>query len=283
MDGSVAFDAYGDVYGDAYANALTTRVIKSAEVEEDPAGLNIYFGHASVGEIASKISYLSMTGDSVRVYVSPDTSNVLLTGYKPNTKYVYQSLFKPEKNFIDTFYTAKAEVAFPLAEEKVDNARLSILELPTDKKDAHGWEMAYLWDGNYGTPGMATEDGADQWFTIDLGAETPLTRIKMWQATDRLYAKENVKKFEVYGSNNPNADGSWDSWTLLLAAESYKPSGQPVGQNTEEDVAYGTSGENFNMPEGTASYRYLRIKMLENWGNSNFMTIGEIAFWEKVK
>lgn len=282
-NGSVAFDAYGEVYGAGYANALTTRAIKSAELQPDPQGLKIYFGHASVGEIATLFSYLNKSGDSTHIYVVPDSSNVLLTDYKPNSKYVYRSLFKPEKNFIDTFFTGKTEVAFPLAENKVDNSRLSILELPTDKKYAHGWKLEYLWDENYGTPGMATEDGEDQWITIDLGAEAPLTRLKMWQASDRLYAKENVKKFEVYGSNDPNEDGSWESWTKILEAESYKPSGLPVGQNTEEDITYATNGENFTFPEGTGSYRYLRIKMLENWGNSAFMTIGEIAFWEKAQ
>lgn len=281
--GSVAFDAYGEVYGEGYANSLTARTIKSSEVQDDPKGLKIYFGHASVGEISTQFKFLNKLGDSVMVNVSPDSNNVLLTDYKPNTSYVYQSLFKPESNFIDTFYTAVVKVDFPLAEVQVDDSRLSILELPTDKKDAHNWKMAYLWDGNYGTPGMATADGTDQWFTIDLGAQTDLTRMKMWQASDRLYNKENVKSFEVYGSNDPNPDGSWDSWHLILEAESYKPSGLPVGQNTDEDVTYAKSGENFNFPKGTAPYRYLRIKMLESWGHSTFMTIGELAFWEKAQ
>ncbi|MBN9267002.1 MAG: hypothetical protein J0I75_20995, partial [Hyphomicrobium sp.] len=36
----------------------------------------------------------------------------------------------------------------------------------------------------------------------------------------------------IYGSNDPNADGSWDSWTFLRTCEAIKPSGSPAGTNT---------------------------------------------------
>ena len=70
---------------------------------------------------------------------------------------------------------------------------------------------------------------------------------------------------------------------FILKSHSFRPSGLPLGQNSDEDIAYAKSGENFNFPTGTGAYRYLRIKMLENWGHSAFMTIGELEFWEKAQ
>ncbi|HTN37828.1 MAG TPA: DUF4998 domain-containing protein [Arachidicoccus sp.] len=278
---SVAFNTMGEVYGDNYAISLTPRMIKSSEVDPEEGGLKIYWGHAAVGEIGTRIRYLNKQNDSVQVIVPIDTSIVVLKDYKANSKYVYQTLFKPEASFIDTFFTPAIEIAFPVEETLVDKSLLSILKLPTDKSYAHGWKMEYLWDDNYGTPGMATGDGDDQWFTVDLSVSTELTRIKFWQAADRLYEKENVKRFEVWGSNHPNADGSWESWNKLITCQSYKPSGLPVGQKSEEDIAFAQNGESFEFPAGTPKYRYLRFKLLENWGDKAFMTMGEISLWQK--
>jgi len=103
--------------------------------------------------------------------------------------------------------------------------------------------------------------------------------MKEWQAPDRLYSQQDVKRFEVWGSNDPAADGSWDSWTKLLTCESIKPSGLPTGQTSEEDVAYAKAGERFVFPEGTPAVRYIRIKVLETWGEDNWSTTSELTFW----
>ena len=88
-----------------------------------------------------------------------------------------------------------------------------------------------------------------------------------------------MKTFELYGSNNPSSDGSFNSWTLLGAYTSVKPSGLPVGQNTSADVAYAKAGEEFTIASGTPQSRYYRFKLLSNWGNASFMTMAEITFF----
>jgi hypothetical protein len=83
----------------------------------------------------------------------------------------------------------------------------------------------------------------------------------------------------LYGSDNPNPDGSWASWTLIGSYTSVKPSGLPVGQNTQADIDYAKAGEEFTVPSGTPKFRYYRFKLLSNWGNSHFMTMEEITFY----
>lgn len=85
---------------------------------------------------------------------------------------------------------------------------------------------------------------------------------------------------EVYGSNNPAADGSWDSWTLLGQFESVKPSGD--AKWTSEDIQFAVNdGEDFEF-EDTGVYRYLRFKILKNWGGVTYIYIAELTFWGEV-
>ena len=279
---SVVFNASGEVYGDGYASALTARPVKSADQSSGGEDYVLYFGRPAQGDIGARIKYQNNKGNAVTVYLSADSARILLPDYQPDSPFTVESMFKPEPDFIDTFFTPVDSMAFPPLDTRILASNLHILPLPTDTKEGgYGWLMEYLWDGNLGTPGMATEDGVPQWFTVDLSSSVALSRLKIWQASDRLYDQQNVKKFEVWGSNAPNMDGSWASWNLIMTCDSYKPSGMPVGQNSQEDIDFAGNGERFAFPAGTPKYRYLRFKLLENWGNGSFMTIDEIGFWEK--
>src|SRR5690606_28400354 len=80
------------------------------------------------------------------------------------------------------------------------------------------------------------------------------------------FANANVKLFEIWGTNEePNPDGSWDSWTKIMDCEATKPSGLPLGQLSEEDITYALGGEEYKLPEGTPPLRYIRIKVLDTW------------------
>src|SRR3546814_4699641 len=49
-------------------------------------------------------------------------------------------------------------------------------------------------------------------------------------------ANANPRRWEVWGSNEPAEDGSYEGWFKLADCESYKPSGAPVGELTAEDI-----------------------------------------------
>jgi hypothetical protein len=86
---------------------------------------------------------------------------------------------------------------------------------------------------------------------------------------------------EVWGSIDPNPDGSWDdSWTYLATAESKKPSGLPIGQFSEEDNQILNEGEEFSFSRDVPTVRYIRFKVLETWaGGKNEFAIMEVSFW----
>ncbi|EDM36091.1 hypothetical protein PBAL39_23827 [Pedobacter sp. BAL39] len=174
----------------------------------------------------------------------------------------------------------------PLFEQQVPKP-FTALRLPNDEQIPvePQYPLEKMWDGVIDGGIFASRHSSvlPQWFTIDLNRSVVVSRMKMHQRTPNYtYGGGNVKTFELYGSNNPSADGSWDNWTLLSKFESYKPSGLPLGQVSSEDYNYGhTLGEDFELEETPAAYRYYRFKTLATYGGGPQITIAELSFWGK--
>lgn len=125
--------------------------------------------------------------------------------------------------------------------------------------------------------------------SIDLGRQYILSRIVWWMRQSRatiaytqLYNYTHPKTFELWGSNNPSPDGSYDTWTLIGSYESVRPSGntEPGNANsTELDRMTAHNGENFDIPEDTPPYRYIRYKVFSTWGNQNYWSCSELQFY----
>lgn len=137
--------------------------------------------------------------------------------------------------------------------------------------------------------------GAKQWwglnaplpmqFTLDLGAgkAVQLSNIKMWSRIttppENLFKATHIKEFEVYASNNPAADGSWDSWTYITTGYSNRPSGLTFpAEPTAEDITYAKAGEDFEIDWPDAGrYRYFRIKITAMWDGALYRPIPNSA------
>ncbi|WP_149524282.1 DUF5000 domain-containing lipoprotein [Sphingobacterium hotanense] len=158
-------------------------------------------------------------------------------------------------------------------------------ELPTDQPALSGsYALSNMWDGVASASIYASRNNTPmpQWFTVDLKVPVVLSRMKAHQRVQNFtYNYSCVKAFELWGSNNPSRDGSWEGWTKIGAFNSFKPSGTPVGTLTAEDIAYGyTNGEDFEMPFTPPAYRYIRFKTTETWAvGANQVTISELSFW----
>ncbi|RFS21430.1 hypothetical protein DVR12_16160 [Chitinophaga silvatica] len=282
---SVIVNATGTAIGQNYISTLTNRTLQSVTQSKD-GKIVLNWGAAAAGEQGIDLSYTGSDGTERKITVADTILKTELTDYKGNSSFNYISKYKPDSNAYEFFYPKEGinTSTLPAFERELPKAGFNVLELPTDVKDGgYGWLISYLWDDNYNPPGFATQSVIPCWFTIDGGQSVTLSRFKVWQANDRLYAKESVKTFELYGSNQPAADGSWNSWTKIGSYESIKPSGLPVGQNSNDDITYAKAGEEFSVPNGTAPFRYYRFKLLSNWGNSGFMTMEEITFYTHDK
>ena len=181
----------------------------------------------------------------------------------------------------------------PLFEEKVDKSKFKIYLLPTDTKGGHAsatWTLDKMWDDQIPADApvyhTAPGTGMPQWCTFDMGARVQLSRFKAWSrlTANMIYNAGSIKKYEIWGSSSiPSSDGSWAGWIKLMDCEAKKPSGLPIGTNTNDDVLYANAGEDFTFPMNTPPVRYIRIKTLETWGKVDYVFINEFTFWGQVQ
>jgi len=180
----------------------------------------------------------------------------------------------------------------PIEEVRLDRFLFSAPLFPNDMKsfDPGSWGVEKIWDNSTWSGFHSLYDDPTilfpQWISINLGVKAQLSRFKLFQRTadeSFIFSHFNIKTFEVWGSNNPSPDGNWDNWVFMGRFESIKPSGLPVGQNTNEDRAKANEGEDYTMPIGSPAVRYIRIKALSNWSGSGFLQLMEAQFWGNLQ
>lgn len=185
----------------------------------------------------------------------------------------------------------------PWFEEMLDKTKWSTFALPHDatvlNNGGYTWPY-YMWDDNlhpkwpstYFTVESAT---VPQMVTIDLGAEHNFSRFQVNPYLEQgnvYYVRGNPKDFELWGSNNPDLSDPVDvnntpgnSWTKIGTFHVIKPSGSPYMTESTSDQTAAYNGWQFDIPAGTQSYRYIRIRQLSNWQGSYFICISEFTLW----
>lgn len=145
-----------------------------------------------------------------------------------------------------------------------------------------------MWDGQtvswpsvaY-TPPTITDQGPHS-ITFDLGQTAQLSRLVIWDYPETISGRKiyfyrgNMKNFEIWGSDNPNPDGSYDSWYKLGTYQSEKPSGLPYAEVSDEDQKTAEAGFSWDLDINVPKLRYLRIKCINNWQGTNFLMITEV-------
>lgn len=197
----------------------------------------------------------------------------------------------------------------PIEEIKIPKDMFRNAALPTDyfttAEGNNAYRLEQLWNGGEVADGnfYATSHSGPmpQWFTIDLGRKVSISRIQKWpRANYELYSSTAPRVFQVWGSDHPNPDGSWDeSWTLLGEFEQFKPSGynegSDVGPITDEDKDYWYNKTEFILTptdqiiDPYIPVTHLRFKILSTfstYGTDAVMSqviIGEFTFWGQIK
>lgn len=306
-DKSVKAELLGTVYGDIYRETLLNRLISSYSLIDDH--LLILWGDAIEQSIGTEITYYDQSGISHSLLVSSNQDSSLLQNYQLGSELNYQNLYLPVPMAIDTFFAKEEKIVFKYKkiESEINKSNFQLFDLPVDYSEAHNSssEIEHIWNNNSmgNSPTYISKVNGHvlpQWFTIDLGNEYELTKIKLYQRgnltdnLERLYAGGNVKEFEVWGSFEPDPeynpdehDGLFDdSWILLASCTVDRPSGSTLApgalrsDNTPEDIAAAVAGHEFIF-ENSQKIRYLRINVLENWRNdgSEYVNIAAINLW----
>ncbi|OFX32253.1 MAG: hypothetical protein A2W90_09145 [Bacteroidetes bacterium GWF2_42_66] len=182
----------------------------------------------------------------------------------------------------------------PWFEEKLDKTKFRQVTLPTDQNTPHmtGRTMDRIWDESYSNTDFVTTVGygIPQWFTFDLGVTARLSRIVVYNRSSGatyIYNAGSIKEWEIFGSMNPNPDGSFDSSWIPMRKEpcvSFKPSGLPVGEYSNEDIQRQIDGEEFEFDANEVPVRYLRWKTNAVWGGTSIghINLVEITLYGSV-
>nr|WP_068887524.1 DUF5000 domain-containing lipoprotein [Pedobacter panaciterrae] len=170
----------------------------------------------------------------------------------------------------------------PLFEVKLDRTKMKGVSLPTDAPLGYSGAISYLFDGDLGNGGYYhTGDAAKmpQWFTYDMGVSVKLSRMTWFMRQGFYYNLHNPRKVEIWGSNNPSPDGSFNNWELIATHEQIKPSGLPNGQLSNADNEAAAAGETITFPLDVPKVRYIRFKTLRNWSDGTYVNFNEIYMW----
>lgn len=301
-----------DGFGEAKVYKVELTTFDKGENSSSPSTIEVNPTTPPIIEMAKTIGLINDFGGMGILVENPSESDF---SFIVSEKIPTSSIEKPVK----TFYTKVKKMAFnvrgydpepvtfvviikdkygnvsnpivkeilPLEELQLDRNMFQVVRYENDTPPlGSGRDIQAIWNNVFGDDSWHSDN--NQKFpmsvTFDLGKKVKLSRFKYYQRTSSssfIYNHYNLKRFEIYGSNNPSSD--WASWELIGTYESIKPSGLPTGQLTNDDRAVATGGEEFNVVTLAPEVRYLRIKMLENWSGVDGGQICEMQFWGQYK
>jgi len=200
-----------------------------------------------------------------------------------------------------------AQNLIPVEEEEISKANFENLPLPGDTWEyiqTASYSVEHAWDGIIGVRSnifaCKNSEPIPQRFTISLGFETSISRFKFYQRPGDEYSGATPRTFELWGSMDPPADGSWDNWYLLGKFEAFKPSGYKedgsVGTITADDKNYATNQGvdceltvTDNVSEPFKTVKYLRFKTTSTYASygtdatTGQIVVAELTFWGQIK
>jgi len=277
-------------------NPLTPPVqatFQSLKMEATYGGVRLYFDNDAEANLVLTILGRDDNGElkpAQSYYTKSIAGNFAARGFSPEKRQFAAFIRDRWNNLSDTLYGEFV----PFPEKLLDKTKFKAVQLPGDTYEQHsaGSGMATLWNNQWNGSGGVFHtkpgSGLPQWFTFDLGISVKLSRFKVYHRKgsgqgqfDSAYTGADPKEFELYGSNDPSSDGSWDSWTLIGTFKSTKPSQSADGIVTDEDFQFAVvNGEEYDMPpEANLPYRYIRWKTNKVWGSLDHVYIEEFTFW----
>ncbi len=268
-------------------------VFKTLTMEPDFGGVVIRWKNESNALIGAFLYAMGDEGDWEEydlVYSSTTEENRSIRGYNTDERQFGVSLIDQFGNTSDTLVMT----AQPLYEKLLDKSKFKDGHLAGDNTTANGGRViSNIWDGNIDVIWHTVADAGfipPQTFTIDLGAESKLSRMMLWNRQDGyVFNQHNVHYFEVWGAKELShaindtywTTGAWkDEWTLLGDFEQIKPSGLPLGQTNADDDAATRAGSEFIFESANAGeVRYLRFVIKETWARTPALHIAEVSIY----
>lgn len=267
-------------------------VRRTLTLNADFMGVKVTADNKAKADVAIQVFYKDSLDKWVNmegIYTSTASINTTLRGLD-TLHYEMGAVIRDRfLNYTDTVYASVS----PFYETALDKSRYRGANLSgTDTPERPGSEgIDRLWDGQttmaqrYMT--AEPQDGEYAFCTVNIGQLAQISRIKFWtypewmaDGSNPYYYGGSPRIIEIWGSENPNPDGSWDdSWFLLSTYEVIKPSGLPYGQNSDEDRRVADAGFDAIADPLAPRAQYLRFKQILNWVGTKWLDMTEIQVY----
>lgn len=267
-------------------------VRRTLELNADFMGVRVTAENESKADVAIQVFYKDSLGkwsNMEGIYTSTTSIKQTLRGLDTLTYEMGAVIRDKFQNYTDTLY-ASVSPYFETALDKslYRGANLNNTDTP-ERQGSRGINM--LWDGQttrsqrYMTEQPA--DGSSAFVTVSIGQLAQISRIKFWtypewmaDGSNPYYYRGTPRIIEIWGSADPNPDGSWDdSWYLLSRHEVIKPSGLPYGQMSDEDKRFAEAGFDAEADPLAPRTQYLRFKQILNWEGTTWLDLTEIQVY----
>ena len=105
---SIKATKLGNVYGAKYQASLLTRAIQQVVRTNNTVVIDWY--NAGEGFNGVELSYTNVSGVQKSIVVSPTAMQTTITDFKAGNTFSYRTIYLPEPNAIDQFYTSSTDV-----------------------------------------------------------------------------------------------------------------------------------------------------------------------------
>ncbi|MDO7171591.1 DUF4959 domain-containing protein [Mariniflexile sp. AS56] len=273
-------------------------VCESMEAFPDFGGIHLFWENPFEGLVSIEIS-------AIDEYGLPQLQDVFYTESLEGD-FAVRGFDTSERDFIvivkDRFGNVsktKTYTLSPLFEALLERTNYQAIYQKHDTPDAYGWVLSRVIDGSIGKnngfhsgPGWTDDLGElpeylgqnVHMFTIDLGVNVKLSRIKWFDRTDYEFRHGNPRLYDIWGTDTLNEEGTLEGWTLLTEnGEVIKPSGDPgYGVKTAADIETSKQGWDAVANSSAPPVRFIRFVNKQNWLGSTFVHMSELEAYGQI-
>jgi hypothetical protein len=227
---SLTITNFGSSYSDIYLSTLIPRRVKSMSLT-DKEGVIEWFA-AAEGLVGNEIRYVKSDGTTDVAFMDASMYHIGVD-VKAGSEFEHRSLYIPEEQAIDTFYTAWVKHPEPFPSIYLySKDEWEVLQV-SDEKVSDGGGMHTLIDNNldnYWHSQWGPEIPLPHWAIIDMQTIKPIAFVEVY----RRKGSTDTKTVQIYLGNDPDPESP--EW--VMAGE-----GQfTTGDKLWVDLASGSSG-----------------------------------------
>lgn len=179
---SMVLETLASVYGPLYQEKLLNRRVTETNINDGGDILVTWAGSSSEEEIGVELFYTNRSGEPVTEFYTSFLNNQLTMDDADYTKGVsYRTLYKPDPNAIDTFYTDIISMDITKIVNVSVGKPVTVGSVHQDNPASFGGENAV--DGNYATSAprwISGDADGTHWIEIDLQGEYAVNGFMSW-------------------------------------------------------------------------------------------------------